>query len=96
MDYWVVKKERPELRPDRDVMLAAAWNGSGEAVVRDHHVAKFNSLWADAEGVLREVVRDMAANVRSGDVTAVVKSQTNRARSEVSGVVSGAGQQVSR
>ena len=30
------------------------------------------------------------------DVTAVVKSQTNRARSEVSGVVSGAGQQVSR
>ena len=30
------------------------------------------------------------------DVNAVAKSQTNRARSEVSGVVSGAGQQVSR
>lgn len=67
MDYWVVKKERPELKPDRDIVLSAAWNGSGEAVVRDHHVAKFNSLWADAEGVLREVVRDMAANVQSGE-----------------------------
>jgi hypothetical protein len=67
MDYWVVKKDRPEIRPDRDVIVATAWNGSGEAVVREHHVAKFNSFWADAEAVLREVVRDMAANVRSGE-----------------------------
>ncbi len=67
MDYWVMKKERPEIHPDKDVILSAAWNNSGEAVVRDHHTAKFNSLWADAEGVLRQVVHDMAANVRSGE-----------------------------
>jgi hypothetical protein len=62
-----MKKDRPEIQTDRDVILSAAWNGSGESVVRDHHVAKFNSLWADAEGVLREVVRDIAVNVRSGE-----------------------------
>src|SRR5262245_16134812 len=42
MDYWVTKKDRPEVHPDRDVILSAAWNGSGESVVREHHVAKFN------------------------------------------------------
>jgi hypothetical protein len=67
MDYWVMKKDRPEIQPDKDVILSAAWNGSGESVVRDHHAAKFNSFWADAEGVLRQVVQDMAANVRSGE-----------------------------
>lgn len=67
MDYWVTKKDRPEIHPDKDVILSAAWNGSGEAVVRDHHIAKFNSIWADMEGVLRQVLQDMAANVRSGE-----------------------------
>ena len=67
MDYWVTKKDRPEIHPDKDVILSAAWNGSGESVVRDHHIAKFNSIWADMEGVLRQVLQDMAANVRSGE-----------------------------
>lgn len=67
MDYWVTKKDRPEVQPDKDVILPAAWNGSGEAVVREHHIAKFNSIWADLEGVLRQVLQDMVANVRSGE-----------------------------
>lgn len=67
MDYWVTKKDRPEIQPDKDVILPAAWNGSGEAVVREHHIAKFNSIWADMEGVLRQVLQDMVANVRSGE-----------------------------
>lgn len=67
MDYWVTKKDRPEIHPDKDVILSAAWNGSGEDVVRDHHIAKFNSIWADMEGVLRQVLNDMAMNVRSGE-----------------------------
>ena len=67
MDYWIANKDRPEVQPDRDVLLSAAWTNSGEAVVRDHHTAKFNAIWADAESVFHEIVQDMASNVRSGE-----------------------------
>lgn len=66
VDYWISKKERPEVNPDRDVVLAAAWNNSGEAVVREHHTAKFNSIWADCERVFLEVVGDIQGNIQSG------------------------------
>lgn len=65
--YKVFKKVHPALEPERSVILAAAWNGSGEQVVRAHHVAKFNAEWAGDELVLRRVEQDVAENVRSGE-----------------------------
>jgi hypothetical protein len=65
--YKVFRKEHPALEPERSVILAAAWNESGEQVVRAHHVAKFNAEWAGDELVLRRVEQDVAENVRSGE-----------------------------
>ncbi|MCX6927555.1 MAG: hypothetical protein NT154_30760 [Verrucomicrobia bacterium] len=65
--YKVFRKEHPALEAERSVILAAAWNGSGEQVVRAHHVAKFNAEWAGDELVLRRVEQDVAENVRSGE-----------------------------
>ena len=65
--YKVFRKEHPALEPERSVILATAWNGSGEQVVRAHHVAKFNAEWAGDELVLRRVEQDVAENVRSGE-----------------------------
>lgn len=66
-DYWIANKDRAEVQPDRDVILSTAWNNSGESVVREHHTAKFDAVWADAEQVFRNVLEDVAANVRSGE-----------------------------
>jgi hypothetical protein len=65
--YKVFSKEHSPLHPDRKVILAAAWNGSGEPVVRHHHEQIFNAEWAGDEQVLLQVAHDIAGNVRSGE-----------------------------
>ncbi len=66
-EYRVLSKEHPALTPERELILGAAWNRSGEQVVRAHHVAKFDAEWAGDEQVLRQVAHDISENVQSGE-----------------------------
>jgi hypothetical protein len=65
--YKVFSKEHEPLHPDRKVILAAAWNASGELVVRKHHEQVFNAEWSGDEQVLLHVAHDIAENIRSGE-----------------------------
>ncbi|MCG3148933.1 MAG: hypothetical protein PCFJNLEI_02385 [Verrucomicrobiae bacterium] len=65
--YWDRKEKRPVVELDRELILAAAENQSGEQVVTQHHTWKFNAIWAEAERVLTAVVHEMGINIRSGE-----------------------------